>query len=495
MSGRLKRIICMVGMWMVLAMVARGQSHFMYIQSESGTPFYIKMNDSLISSTSSGYLILHKMKKGTYPVVIGFAKQKVPEAAFKLSVGDSGDRGYTLKAVGGKLRLIDIQSQQVMQPIEVATSAGNRILPSTMDEISKAQAADSPATEPEAAGESQVSPAATAPAETASTDQPADPQNNPFENMLNAVTGSGTTQPPAAQPVPAEKSEPQVSDSALAAATPTSPPAESTSSPASEPQDDSNPFTDLLNPDPKTEAPSEAPPVSLTQNEPRQSTEAAPPQAAPPAGSAGDLTFIDFGNSSEKEDNQAAPSATTVAEDTLITTGKELRQWKRQQRRAARDQQEKRSTTLFNDLMSKVDTVATDSAAATSVAYPLLGNNGERNKRNTQPLQPALPQGEADAVVCNEVADADYFAKVLRKTAGKKSQEAMLRTATRYLSSDRCYTTGQIKQWAYQFASDDSRLTFLKAAYLHCADKENYGSLASVLSDTGSQNRLKAFIR
>ena len=485
----------MVGLWAALATTAWGQSHFMYIQSESGTPFYIKMNDSLISSTSSGYLILHDLKKGTYPVVIGFAKQQIPEAAFQLSMGASGDRGYTLKTVGGKLRLTDIQTQQEMQAVEVATSAGNRILPSTIAEISQHPVADQPAGEPVATqGDQTAPPADTALLATAPADQPAPPQDNPFENMLNAVTGSGQTEPAVAQPSPGATTGSPAAEQAQSANNTVAEPQENTP-PAAAPQTDSNPFTDLLNPDHQADHQPAAPAVSPAAPEGEQ-----PPAAAPametPATTAPDLTFIDFGDTSQKQEEPIAPASAPAiaAEDTLITTGKELRQWKREQRRATRSQEANGSSSLFDDLMSKVDTVATDSAAATSVAYPLFGNNGSRSQQPVPGLQEGGSPSDGEVVVCNEVADADYFAKVLRKTASKKSQEAMLRTATRYLSSDRCYTTAQIKQWAYQFASDDSRLAFLKAAYLHCADKENYASLASVLSAAGSQNQLKAFI-
>src|SRR5699024_10005327 len=161
---------------------------------ENSDPFYVKLNDSLISSTQAGYLILPQLQKGVYPVIIGLAKKKMPEAAFKITIGDSGNKGYLLKPANGKLRLQDIQSKSMLEPEVVATSAGNRILPDAIEDISKEakkeekemkeKASDNPplATESPAKADRQ-------PSDKDREDKTKETDGNPSEKMLNAVTG------------------------------------------------------------------------------------------------------------------------------------------------------------------------------------------------------------------------------------------------------------------------------------------------------------------
>src|SRR4051812_33180583 len=77
------------------------QNHFIYIQTENKQPFYIKLDKQLYSSNASGYIILPKLKNGTYDLAIGFPKSEWPEQKMTCSI-DNKDIGFLLKNFGDK---------------------------------------------------------------------------------------------------------------------------------------------------------------------------------------------------------------------------------------------------------------------------------------------------------------------------------------------------------------------------------------------------------
>jgi len=75
--------------------------YFIYIQSESDQPFFVKMDEKLYSSTSSGYLLLSKLRDTVYNFSVGFPQNKWPEHKFSVVVNRK-DHGYLLKNFGEK---------------------------------------------------------------------------------------------------------------------------------------------------------------------------------------------------------------------------------------------------------------------------------------------------------------------------------------------------------------------------------------------------------
>lgn len=77
------------------------QNHFIYIQTENKQPFYVKLDKKLYSSSASGYLIVPKLKEGTYNLSIGFPKSEWTEQDMLCTI-DKNDLGYLLKNFGSK---------------------------------------------------------------------------------------------------------------------------------------------------------------------------------------------------------------------------------------------------------------------------------------------------------------------------------------------------------------------------------------------------------
>ena len=77
------------------------QNHFIYFQTEGRQPFYAKLDKKVLSSSASGYLIIPKLKDGTYNIFIGFPKNENGDQNFVCTI-DNRDAGYLLKNFGDK---------------------------------------------------------------------------------------------------------------------------------------------------------------------------------------------------------------------------------------------------------------------------------------------------------------------------------------------------------------------------------------------------------
>jgi hypothetical protein len=98
--------------------------YFVYIQADSEQPFSVKLNERIYQSSSTGYLILSKLRDSTYPVSVIFPQSKWPDQSFKIEV-KAKDRGFLLKNFGEKgWGLYDLQSLSVqMSTTEIAVKS------------------------------------------------------------------------------------------------------------------------------------------------------------------------------------------------------------------------------------------------------------------------------------------------------------------------------------------------------------------------------------
>ena len=89
------------------------QNYFVYVQTDNKQPFYVKVNDKVLSSSASGYVVIPKLTSGNYNLTFGFPKDIFPEQSIALAVGNA-DAGYLLKNFGDKgWGLYNIQSMAV----------------------------------------------------------------------------------------------------------------------------------------------------------------------------------------------------------------------------------------------------------------------------------------------------------------------------------------------------------------------------------------------
>jgi hypothetical protein len=99
------------------------QPYFIYIQSEERQPFYVRLDERIYSSSTSGYLILSNLEDRNYNFLLGFPKNVYPEQRFQVSTNKK-DKGFLLKQVGEKSwQLVNLQSQSVIN--NTSTVAAN----------------------------------------------------------------------------------------------------------------------------------------------------------------------------------------------------------------------------------------------------------------------------------------------------------------------------------------------------------------------------------
>src|SRR5215213_6853301 len=90
--------------------------YFIYLQSDNSLPFYVKLNDKVSTSSSSGYLLLSNLVDSSYIVSIGFPPGLSKELKFNISI-KGADKGYLLKNFDDGLALFDLQNLTVIKPI------------------------------------------------------------------------------------------------------------------------------------------------------------------------------------------------------------------------------------------------------------------------------------------------------------------------------------------------------------------------------------------
>ncbi len=108
-------------------------NHFIYLQTDNQQPFYIKYNNRIISSSSSGYLILPKLKDGVVEFSVGFPKSDQQEQQFRYTINNA-DKGFLLKNFSDKgWGLYDLQTSSIVyaavKPAETNSGAGNTVTP------------------------------------------------------------------------------------------------------------------------------------------------------------------------------------------------------------------------------------------------------------------------------------------------------------------------------------------------------------------------------
>jgi hypothetical protein len=77
------------------------QNWFLFIQSESNQPFYVRIGETIHSSSSVGHLIINGLRDSTYRLAIGFPQSQYREQQFFVPVRKK-DHGFELKKTDGR---------------------------------------------------------------------------------------------------------------------------------------------------------------------------------------------------------------------------------------------------------------------------------------------------------------------------------------------------------------------------------------------------------
>ena len=115
----MKKISVLVLVLFISVFAFAQKVYFVYLQNEGHDPFFVRMNNKIYSSSSSGYLILSKLRDSSYNINIGFPGGQWPEQKFSFTVNRK-DQGFLLKNFNDReWGLFD------MQTMAVQMAAGN----------------------------------------------------------------------------------------------------------------------------------------------------------------------------------------------------------------------------------------------------------------------------------------------------------------------------------------------------------------------------------
>ncbi len=115
---------------LLFSFVVRAQNfRYIYIQTENQMPFYVKMGEQTIRSSSSGYIIIARLTEGSYKITIGFPKSTLPELLVSVVLNDA-DAGYLLRNdLDQGLYMIDL-STKAFVPTEMQWSPSKNVVKS-----------------------------------------------------------------------------------------------------------------------------------------------------------------------------------------------------------------------------------------------------------------------------------------------------------------------------------------------------------------------------
>jgi hypothetical protein len=89
------------------------KKHFVFIQAENNQPFHVILNSNHYTSTSSGYLVIPKLRNGRYFIIANLPADSSSEQKFTFVI-DEKDLGFSLKRNNGQWALYDLVSQNAI---------------------------------------------------------------------------------------------------------------------------------------------------------------------------------------------------------------------------------------------------------------------------------------------------------------------------------------------------------------------------------------------
>jgi len=452
----LKRLLLFIFILNSTLFARAQQVHFIYLQTENGQPFYVKLNKQVVSSSSAGYLILPRLIDGNYKLSVGFPKKEFPEEDFQIVV-DKKNEGFLLKNFGEKgWGLFNIQSFGIVM-------GGGTNAPDT---ISK------------------------------------NLQSDPFSKMLaNVVKDSSILQrnEPKEEPVK-EVVSPAKTDSEVAVVKPQPillSPAKKLLSKKNndgmemvyiDPVENGNDTIRIFIPKEqaiiKTDtvsnntAPAEKPLESvLTNASPGNDTSLLKANVATKDSiSAKDTALV---NNAEKQAKMNAD--TTASVPPLVSANKD-------------SLENNNNVIVKNDEQTKAQpgevklpvTVSQDSTIKEDKKTP-------ETKNENMVVLPQVVQSTSTNSDCKSFADNEDFLKLRKKMASESSDDNMIKAAKKAFHS-KCFSTEQIKNLSFLFLTNEAKYRFFDEAYAFVSDSNQYITLQSQLTDSYYINRFKAMI-
>lgn len=423
-----------------IAFVAQAQlSHFMYLQTDNKQPFYIKYNNKIFSSTSSGYIILSKLNDGVINFSLGFPQSNELEQKFAVTI-DKREKGYLIKNFADKgWGLFDLQSAVITY------AQTNQTQPTT---------------------------------NATSTTTP--PANDPFANMLSTVTQDSTV-----KNVTVKKEEkPVIIDTPKL-----QPPIVKVDSPKKEEvtviKQEEPKKQDPIVQTPKADTPKTQEPV--VQQPVIQEVVWVAPSKTPvqrirrfDSREGSDFVFEVIESNGIRDTIRLFIAADSIIADNPTVEIKPT------------VTEQKQDTVVVTPLpQSDLKIIPELKKEEVKQDAPLVKKEEPKVEIKTEPTvkQPAaIPNSN-----CKEEATEDDFLKLRKRMAAQNKEEGMVTEAKKIFKA-KCFSTAQIKNLAVLFLTDEWRYLFYDAALPFVSDFEAFKSLGETISDEYYKKRFQALL-
>jgi len=440
-------------------------THFVYLQTENGQPFYVKLNNKIISSSAAGYLILPNVADGTYQMEVGFPKNEIPAGDFTFSI-DKNNEGFLIKNFDDKgLQLFNMQTLALISANQAVTDT-TKVVASTpvkkdADQFTKMLA-------------NVVKDSSILENHEVAVAKPSKPADTAFANNDSAVTANSsnssttvsndTASVASARPISKILSKQDKDGLQMIYA------------------DNDSDKTDTVSvfmPAQNKQSSDEINPVAKNENQPASSfTDTAQytitPTIIKPSTDTSASGFV------ARKDSIYVNNDAKTAPVQVFTIG------------PAKEKTEKKEDS--NEKPSDKKT-----GAITDVKITDGSSEKQKSKNNNAPENEivVLPKVVTASKVnsdCKAFASNEDFLKLRKKMAAENDMDNMLKTARKYFRS-KCFSTEQIKDLSYLFLTNEGKYKFFDAAYPFTSDSDQYEILESQLTDEYYITRFKAMIR
>ncbi len=429
------------------------QNYFVYLQTDNKQPFYVKVNEKVFSSSSSGYVVIPKLPNGNHVFSIGFPKNEWPQQVIPVSVSGK-DLGYILKNFDTKgWGLFNMQTLDVvMSNGSLPAGSGTAKATTRTDEFSNtlADVVNTPSIK-EISGEE---------GKKQELPKSAEP--------MNPVTGTEKTEPapappPAAAVVTIQENTTSTNTNKTIAAVPDTAALKaalvpggitkiSTSSTADAivmsylVQNDGSPVVDTVQ-------------VVILVPEPVSAVEATAVQDITPA-----------------KDSPAISSTVKIATPADLPAPKFI-------------------DIEFANPNTPADSNIKDTALQQAPVVNLDKNTAPQVTQTTvAPVKEPVGTLKMINSDCKSTAGEEDFLKIRKKMIAQKEEDEMINAAQK-LFRQKCYSTEQVKNLSVLLLKQESKYKFFDTAYPFVYDSTNFRELESQLTDTYFVSRFRAMIR
>ena len=427
----LKRLVVILIFAFTAIAATAQQNHFLYLQTETGQPFYVKLNNKLISSSSAGYMIIPALADGDYNLVVGFPKDQFPEETFDISM--ENNKGFLIKNFGEKgWGLFNMQSLAVIHgqnsETGIATTQNTEIQNDAFSNMLANVVKDSSilrnhvdVTQPEKIKKDEISSVAEG--------------SSPIKKILNEKDADGV------QLVYVDNTE----------------------------------NTDTV----RIYIPAENQPVKSAEEKPASVPEEEPsPVPEENVAKTSNVDTVRFTITPTIVYKE--PGIITQEKDT-IKIYKERNAEKQPEVKPS----EKVESNDANPLITMIEP-KTEKEPEKNVSRP-----GE--KESDIVVLPKVVTSSSVNSDCKDFAQNSDFLKLRKKMASVNGRDDMIREAKKVFKS-KCFSTEQIRNLSYLFLTDEGKYMFLDTAYPFASDSDQYETLVSQLSDDYYIKRFNAMI-